>query len=235
LNNKIILALDLDSKEEIKNLLNKLGDSIKTLKVGKKLFTKYGPDLVKELKDKGYNIFLDLKFHDIPNTVKEATYEAAKLGVSMLTIHSAGGSLMCKEAVRGANLGAIESKNNVPIILGVTALTSLDQASLKEVGVTINIDEYVNILANLALNSGVHGIVCSPFEVNKLKKSINKIFIAVTPGIRLVDNKQDDQKRIASPDFAVKEGADYLVIGRPIYAEKNPKEAIYNVLKNMRQ
>jgi len=183
----------------------------------------------------GYNIFLDLKYHDIPNTVKEATYEAACLGVSMLTIHAAGGAIMCSEAVKGANLGANDSKNNVPIILGVTALTSLDQNSLSQIGINININDYVKLLADLALSNGVHGIVCSPYEVNKLKKEINKVFIAVTPGIRLRDDKVDDQKRIASPDFALKEGADYLVIGRPIYGALNPKEAVFNILKIMRQ
>jgi orotidine-5'-phosphate decarboxylase len=231
--NKIILALDLDTKEEIFSVLNKLGNNIKTLKIGKKIFTKYGPDLIKQLKDKNYNIFLDLKYHDIPNTVKQATYEAAKLGVSMLTIHCSGGKTMCNQAVKGATLGAEESKNNVPIILGVTALTSLDQESLSEIGVTLNIDEYVKKLAKLALNNGVHGIVCSAFEVKKLKKELDKVFIAVTPGIRFENSSKDDQKRIASPDFALKEGADYLVIGRPIYAASNPKEAINDILKAM--
>ena len=231
--NKVILALDLDDIKEVRTLLKNIGDSLKTIKVGKRLFTKYGPDLIKELKDKDYNVFLDLKFHDIPNTVKLATYEAAKHGVSMLTIHCSGGKEMCKEAVIGAMLGAEESNNNIPIILGVTVLTSLDDASLKELGVNIPLMEYAELLANLALNSGVHGIVCSPFEVKKLKKQINKVFVAVTPGIRLPENKSDDQKRIADPRWALEQGADYLVVGRPIYGADDPKKAIFNIYELM--
>lgn len=232
--NKVILALDLDDIKELRVLLKNIGDSLKTLKVGKRLFTKYGPDLIKELKDKDYNVFLDLKFHDIPNTVKLACYEAAKHGVSMLTIHCSGGKDMCKEAVLGAMQGAEESNNNIPIILGVTVLTSLDDASLKELGVNIPLMEYAELLANLALNSGVHGIVCSPFEVKKLKKSINKVFVAVTPGIRLPENKSDDQKRIADPRWALEQGSDYLVVGRPIYGSKDPKKTINEIYELMR-
>lgn len=229
IDNRVIVALDVNSIEEVRTLVSKVGSNVKTFKVGMRLFTKYGPALVKELQEKGYDIFLDLKYHDIPNTVETACKEAAELGVSMLTIHACGGSEMCRAAVNGAKEGALKSGNKIPTILAVTVLTSMNETLLKEVGVNKVVDEQVLSLASMAINNGVGGIVCSPLEVNKLKTEIKKDFIAVIPGIRLPEANSDDQKRIAGPDKAISDGADFLVIGRPVYAAVDPVKALNTI------
>lgn len=226
---RVIVALDVNSIEEVRDLVNKVGKNLRTFKVGMRLFTKYGPSLVKELKDKGYDVFLDLKYHDIPNTVETACKEAAWLGVDMLTIHACGGKEMCKAAVNGAKEGAAKSGNKTPLILGVTVLTSMNEVSLKEVGVNNPVDMQVFNLANMAISEGVAGIVCSPLEVKKLKTEIKKGFIAVIPGIRLPENNINDQKRVAGPDTAIADGADYLVIGRPVYGASEPVKALNDI------
>jgi orotidine-5'-phosphate decarboxylase len=235
---RVIVALDLNSIEEVRDLIGKVGNKLKTFKVGMRLFTKYGPSLVKELKDSGYDVFLDLKYHDIPNTVETACREAAELGVRMLTIHACGGKDMCRAAVKGAKEGASRSGNKAPIVLGVTVLTSMNEMALKEVGVNAPIDYQVLSLANMAINEGVNGIVCSPLEVKKLKTEIKKDFVAVIPGIRLPEGNTNDQKRVAGPDVAIADGADYLVIGRPVYGAEDPVKAlgeIYDLMSKVRR
>jgi len=226
---RVIVALDVNSIDEVRALTSRIGNNVKMFKVGMRLFTKYGPALIQELKSKGYEIFLDLKYYDIPNTVETACSEAAKLGVSMLTIHASGGREMCKAAVAGAKDGAAKSGNKVPIILGVTVLTSMNDATLKEIGVNKAVDTQVLSLAEMALSEGVGGIVCSALEVKKLKKKIKDSFIAVIPGIRLPEGNTNDQKRVASPDTAINDGADYLVIGRPVYAAPDPVKALNDI------
>jgi len=226
---RVIVALDVNDIDEVRGLISKIGANVKTFKVGMKLFTQCGPALVKELKDNGYDVFLDLKYHDIPNTVETACKEAAELGVKMLTIHAGGGREMCKAAVSGAKDGAYRTGNSTPIVLGVTVLTSMDEASLKEVGVSNPVEKQVVALANMAIEEGVGGIVCSALEVKKLKTEINKKFVAVTPGIRLPEGNTNDQKRVAGPDAAIKDGADYLVIGRPVYGAKDPVQALKQI------
>jgi len=226
---RVIVALDVNSVEEVRALVSKVGPNIKTFKVGMRLFTKYGPALVRELKENGYNIFLDLKYHDIPNTVETACFEAALLGVDMLTIHACGGKEMCRAAVKGAKEGAAKSGNKVPTILAVTVLTSMNEAALKEVGVNNAVELQVLNLATMAINEGVSGIVCSPLEVKKLKSEIKNKFVAVIPGIRLPEGNTNDQKRVASPDAAIKDGADYLVIGRPVYGAPDPVQALKQI------
>ncbi|MEI6079507.1 MAG: orotidine-5'-phosphate decarboxylase [bacterium] len=226
---RVIVALDVNNIQEVRDLVEKVGHNLKTFKVGMRLFTKYGPSLVKELKDKGYDIFLDLKYHDIPNTVETACKEAAELGVSMLTIHACGGKEMCKAAVKGATEGASKSGNKMPVILAVTVLTSMNETSLKEVGVNAAVDTQVLNLASMAINEGVSGIVCSPLEVKKLKTEIKSSFVAVTPGIRLPEGNTNDQKRVAGPDTAISDGADYLVIGRPVYGAPDPVKALNEI------
>lgn len=223
---RIIVALDVDTIDDVRAIVEKAGKSISTFKVGMRLFTKYGPSLVKELKDKGYGVFLDLKYHDIPNTVETACREAGELGVDMLTIHACGGSEMCRAAAKGASEGANKAGKKAPIVLAVTVLTSMNEEALKEVGVERPLSSQVLNLAQMAVNEGVGGIVCSALEVKELKQKINKKFVAVVPGIRLPEGDTNDQKRVASPDVAVKDGADYLVMGRPIYGAKDPVEAI---------
>ena len=232
---RVIVALDVNNIEEVRSLVSKVGANMKTFKVGMRLFTKYGPSLVKELKDKGYDIFLDLKYHDIPNTVETACREAAELGVSMLTIHACGGKEMCKAAVNGAKEGSAKSGNKAPIVLGVTVLTSMNELSLKEVGVNNPVDAQVFSLANMAINEGVNGIVCSPLEVKKLKTEIKKDFVAVIPGIRLPEGNTNDQKRVAGPDVAIKDGADYLVIGRPVYGAPDPVQSLRQIYELIAQ
>jgi len=226
---RVIVALDVNNIEEVRSLVGKIGKNLKTFKVGMRLFTKYGPSLVNELKDKGYDIFLDLKYHDIPNTVETACREAAELGVSMLTIHACGGKEMCRAAVNGAKEGSAKSGNKMPVILGVTVLTSMNEVALKEVGMNNAIDTQVLNLANMAISEGVSGIVCSPLEVKKLKTKIKKSFVAVIPGIRLPEGNTNDQKRVAGPDTAIADGADYLVIGRPVYGAPDPVKALQEI------
>ena len=225
-NKRVIVALDVDNIDEVRSIVQKVGKNVSTFKVGMRLFTKYGPSLVKELKEKGYGIFLDLKYHDIPNTVETACREAGELGVDMLTIHACGGREMCRCAVKGAEEGAKKAGNKTPVVLAVTVLTSMNQEALKEVGVTNSVEAQVLALAEMATSEGVGGIVCSALEVKKLKQNIKHKFVAVVPGIRFADGDTNDQKRIASPDVAVSEGADYLVMGRPIYGAKDPVEAL---------
>jgi orotidine-5'-phosphate decarboxylase len=226
---RVIVALDVNSVEEVRALVSKVGPNIKTFKVGMRLFTKYGPALVRELKENGYDIFLDLKYHDIPNTVETACYEAALLGVDMLTIHACGGKEMCRAAVKGAKDGAAKSGKKAPTILAVTVLTSMNEVALKEVGVNKAVDMQVLNLASMAINEGVGGIVCSPLEVKKLKSEIKNKFVAVIPGIRLPEGNTNDQKRVAGPDAAIKDGADYLVIGRPVYGAPDPVQALKQI------
>ncbi|MCX6112386.1 MAG: orotidine-5'-phosphate decarboxylase [Proteobacteria bacterium] len=226
---RVIVALDVNNIEEVRDLVTKVGKNLKTFKVGMRLFTKYGPSIVKELKDKGYDVFLDLKYHDIPNTVETACKEAAGLGVDMLTIHTSGGREMCKAAVNGARDGASKSGKKIPIVLGVTVLTSMNETLLKEIGINNPVDVQVINLANMAISEGVGGVVCSPLEVKKLKTQIKKDFIAVIPGIRLPENNTNDQKRVASPDTAIADGADYLVIGRPVYGAPDPVKALKDI------
>ncbi|MFH1223214.1 MAG: orotidine-5'-phosphate decarboxylase, partial [Pseudomonadota bacterium] len=170
-----------------------------------------------------------LKYHDIPNTVETACSEAASLGVKMLTIHASGGSEMCKAAVKGAKEGAAKSGKTPPIILGVTVLTSMNEVTLKEVGVNNTVESQVVNLARMAINNGVSGIVCSALEVKKLKSEIKNKFVAVVPGIRMSEGDAGDQKRIATPDSALKDGADYLVIGRPVYGANDPVKALNDI------
>jgi len=226
---RVIVALDVNSIEEVRALVAKVGPNIKTFKVGMRLFTKYGPALVRELKENGYDIFLDLKYHDIPNTVETACFEAALLGVDMLTIHACGGKEMCRAAVKGAKEGAAKSGKKAPTILAVTVLTSMNEIALKEVGVNNAVDMQVLNLASMAINEGVGGIVCSALEVKKLKSEIKNKFVAVIPGIRLPEGNTNDQKRVASPDAAIKDGADYLVIGRPVYGAPDPVQALKQI------
>lgn len=230
---KIIVAMDIDDIEAVRDFTKKAGNSVQYLKVGMKLFTKYGPPLIKELIEKGYKIFLDLKYHDIPNTVEGAAREAVKLGVSMFTVHCSGGKEMLKAAAKGAAEEAQKLNVKKPIVLGVTVLTSIDDNALKEIGYINTVEKTVPHFASMAINEGVDGIVCSPHEVGKLKKGINKKFTAVIPGIRLDSAKSDDQKRIATPEFAISEGADYLVIGRPIYASPDPKMVVDQINKSI--
>jgi orotidine-5'-phosphate decarboxylase len=230
---KIIVALDIDDIEAVRDFTVRAGNSVQYLKVGMKLFTKYGPPLILELMEKKYKIFLDLKYHDIPNTVEGACREAVKLGVSMFTVHCGGGREMLKAAVFGTADEAQKLGVKKPLVLGVTVLTSIDDKALKEIGYSEPVEKTVMHFAGTAISEGIDGIVCSPMEVAKLKKSISKKFIAVIPGIRPEASKSDDQKRVATPESAIKDGADFLVIGRPIYASAEPQKVMEAINKSI--
>ncbi len=224
---KLALALDVENQEEAFSILDQLGNEKIIIKIGYLLFIKEGSDLIKKIKKKGFEVFLDLKLHDIPNTVYNGVKSAVEIGADYLTIHTLGGKEMMEKAVeakRGSDLK----------LLGVTILTSHNEDYLKYLGTRYSLDQLALKLAKTAVSLGVDGIVSSPFEVRRLKEEIKKEFICVTPGIRF-SNSDDDQKRVATPEFAVKEGADILVIGRPIIKAENKKELIkeiHRILQN---
>lgn len=191
-------------------------------KIGLQLYTAEGPSLVREIIAQGANVFLDLKFHDIPNTVRTAAVEAAKLGVSMMTIHTAGGRAMMEAVVK--DLAAFGKKK--PMVVGVTVLTSLTNAGLEETGIHTPMDEQVLRMARLAESCGLDGVVCSPREAVMLREACGRDFKLVTPGIRLEDSRADDQTRIATPGAAFRAGADYLVIGRPVTRASDPRATL---------
>lgn len=230
--NPIIVALDV-SAERANQLVPELAPFVGAFKIGSTLFTSAGPDIVRKIRATGASVFLDLKFHDIPNTVAGAVTSATKLDVQMITIHTGGGLEMMKAAEKAAQKTAREMNRPAPLVLGVTVLTSMDDASLREVGVPVTAEDQVVHLAGLAAKAGLRGLVCSPLEVTKLRTVIPKTMQLVTPGIRLGDEKSDDQKRTLSPKEALAAGANWLVIGRPIYAAANPREAAEKILQTL--
>ena len=218
---RIIIALDYAEPQAALEMVAQLDPKRCRLKVGKELFTRGGPQLLAQLRAKGYEIFLDLKFHDIPNTVAGACAAAADLGVWMVNVHALGGRKMM-EAARNA----VAKAAHQPLLIAVTILTSMGEEDLKEIGLTGSPAENVSRLAALAHQSGMDGVVCSPQEVAMLRGSIDKAFHLVTPGIRPTWAAKGDQARITTPIDALRLGADYLVIGRPITAAAEPLEAL---------
>ncbi len=221
---RIIVALDFAAEDPVWALVDKLDSRACRLKVGKELFTSCGPDLVKRLSDKGFDVFLDLKFHDIPNTVAKACRAAADLGVWMVNVHALGGRAML-EAAREA----VASAPHSPLLVAVTVLTSMDDRAVAEVGLTGTAQENVLRLSTLAAQCGVDGVVCSAREAGLLRQAHGADFRLVTPGIRLPDARPDDQSRILTPDQALAQGADYLVVGRPITQADDPVKALQTV------
>lgn len=226
---RIIVALDVATKDEALALVEKLSVHVGVFKIGKELFTACGPEIVKEIQKLGGKVFLDLKFHDIPNTVAKAVAQSTKLGVYMMTLHTSGGSEMLKAAVESAK----NNSDNPPILLGVTVLTSLDDNGLKEIGFSCSAEEMVIKLVGLAKTSGVSGIVCSAKEVKKLREKFGDEIVLVTPGIRPTWSASGDQKRITTPKDAVDNGTDFMVIGRPITQSENPVEAAQKIAQEL--
>ena len=222
---KIIVALDYADAASALKLVNQLEPSLCKLKVGKELFTAAGPQFVEQLIANDFKVFLDLKFHDIPNTVAKACEVASNLGVWMLNVHASGGSAMMHAALEGVN-----KSTHLPYLIAVTVLTSMNQASLNEIGIKSSVEEQVLKLAKLTQTSGLHGVVCSAQEAQLLRSQLGKVFCLVTPGIRLAlgNNKvnQDDQTRVVTPADALNNGASYLVIGRPITQADNPLKVL---------
>lgn len=227
---KIIVALDFADANSTFALVEKLDPSLCKLKVGKELFTSSGPQLVEALVNKGFDVFLDLKFHDIPNTVSKACEAASKLGVWMLNVHASGGLAMMQAAREG-----IARSGHSPLLIAVTVLTSMDQATLNQLGVAGSLQEHVLRLATLTKQAGLHGVVCSAQEAEILKQVLGKDFYLVTPGIRPSANissvNADDQSRVVSPSQAIINGSNYLVIGRPITQAADPM-SVLNALQS---
>ena len=229
---ELIVALDVQTREEAVAKVKAIGDPVGFYKIGLELFTAEGPDVVKAVKDLGKKVFLDLKFHDIPRTVERAVGSAGRLGVDLLTIHSVGGKAMIRAAADAARaFGA-----NGPKILAVTVLTSLDQADLADVGIAGRTPaEQVAAMARFATANGAHGLVCSPKEVEALSATLPKGTLFVTPGVRPAGADVGDQKRVATPADAVRDGATHLVVGRPILAAADPAAAARAILAEIEE
>ena len=231
--NPIIVALDVPAAEAALTLAEQLAPVAAGFKIGTELFVSAGPDIVKKIRERGALVFLDLKFHDIPNTVAKAVAAATRLDVQMLTVHASGGTEMLKAAENAAEETAWKLGRTPPLVLGVTVLTSLDAGALREIGLDVNVDYQVRRLANVATKAGLRGLVCSPLEIAALRKFLPAQVQLVTPGIRTGAEKADDQKRTLSPKEAIAAGANWLVIGRPIYAAENPRAAAEKILESL--
>ena len=223
----IIVALDMESERALE-LAKKLNPLECKVKVGSQLFTADGPIIIEKLNELGFDIFLDLKFHDIPNTVKKAVEEVIKMGVWMLNVHSLGGKEMLRAAYE-----VVEKASIKPLLVGVTVLTSLNDKALKEVGLGLNTEDQVLLLAELCQAEGLNGVVCSANELSILRKYLDKDFLLVTPGIRSRELEKDDQKRISTASEAISNGADYIVIGREISNEIDPRKKIRQILETV--
>jgi orotidine-5'-phosphate decarboxylase len=231
--NPIIVALDVPSAEQALKLAEQVAPAVGAFKIGKELFVSAGPDIVRRVRATGASVFLDLKFHDIPNTVAKAVAAALRLDVQMLTIHTSGGGEMMRAAEKSARDTAVSLNRPAPLVLGVTVLTSLDNAALGEIGFQPDTARQVERLAGLAVKSGLRGLVCSPLEIAALRKILPADVQLVTPGIRTGAEKADDQKRTLTPREAIQAGASWLVIGRPIYAAENPRVAAEKILESL--
>lgn len=217
----IIVALDFPDLDSAAALANHLDPSLCRMKVGKELFTRCGPAVVEMLHGKGYEVFLDLKFHDIPNTVASAVAAAAELGVWMVNVHASGGERMMTAAAE-----AVAGYRNRPLLIAVTVLTSMEQEDLRAIGIDCEPRQQVMRLAELTRHSGLDGVVCSARETSMLREQLGGEFTLVTPGIRPPASNADDQRRVATPAEAVAAGSDYLVIGRPVTQADDPLHAL---------
>ena len=233
MSNPIIVALDVPSVDQAIALAEKVASSVGAFKIGSELFTSAGPDIVRRIRSTGAAVFLDLKFHDIPNTVAKSVAAATRLDVQMLTIHTGGGPEMMRAAESSAQETARALGRPAPLVLGVTVLTSMDAGELGAVGLPPNPGQQVERLAALAAKSGLRGLVCSPLEVAALRQILPASMQLVTPGIRGPGDADDDQKRTLSAREALEAGASWLVIGRPIYAAENPRAAAEKILASL--
>ncbi len=225
---RIIVALDFPDSGAAMELISGLDPELCRLKVGKEMFTRFGPAFVKQLVNRGFDIFLDLKFHDIPNTVAAACAAASDLGVWMTNVHASGGRKMMEAAAE-----RLQQLQQPPLLVAVTILTSMGQDDLAEIGYPGSPADNVLRLAQLADSSGMDGIVCSPLEAKEVRPLVTGGFRLVTPGVRPTSAAKDDQKRVMTPMDALRNGADYLVIGRPITAAKDPMQALRDILSEI--
>jgi len=227
---RLIVALDVPSATQARQIVQSIGDGGTTYKVGKQLFTAAGPTVVRDLVSSGRKVFLDLKFHDIPNTVAAAVRSAAELGVTMLTVHASGGSKMLKAAVEAAAQSAAK-----PMVLAVTVLTSFSDADLQEIGVSGTVLTQVLRLGALARKAGCGGLVASAHEARELRRELGEGFAIVTPGVRPAGSAAGDQARVVTPREAIAAGATHLVVGRPILEAVNPAQAAADILAQIQE
>ena len=234
MNEKLIVALDVATRAEAVTLVEKLAGVVSFFKVGSQLFTSEGPGLVRDILNQNVRIFLDLKFHDIPNTVAESVIAATRLGVTMLNVHASGGSVMMAETKRRLTAAVEAEQLTLPMVIAVTVLTSSDQSTMDELGIAQTPAGQVVRLAKLTQESGLHGVVASPREITLIREAIpDPTFHIVTPGVRPVWAAANDQKRVMTPGEAIRAGASYLVVGRPITAHPDPAEAAARVIEEM--
>jgi orotidine-5'-phosphate decarboxylase len=225
----ILVALDYDNKNHALQLIEKLDPNMCRLKVGKEMFTLFGPQLVKDIHDRGFDLFLDLKFHDIPNTVAKAVAAAAELGVWMTNVHASGGLAMMEAAKKAL----LPYGDKAPMLIAVTVLTSMSDDDLKLLGINVPAFEHVQRLAKLTQQAGLDGVVCSAQEATALKSLLGQDFKLVTPGIRPVGSDAGDQHRVMTPPQAIAAGSDYLVIGRPITKAADPLAALQAIHQSL--
>jgi orotidine-5'-phosphate decarboxylase len=225
---RLIVALDVSSAAQARRIVQAIGEAATTYKVGKQLFTAEGPQLVRELISSGRKVFLDLKYHDIPNTVGAAVRSAAELGVTMLTVHASGGSKMLKAAVEAAAQSAAK-----PTVLAVTVLTSLSDSDLQEIGIAGTVLPQVLRLGTLARKAGCGGLVASAHEARELRRELGQGFAIVTPGVRPAGSDVGDQARVVTPQAAITAGATHLVVGRPILESAYPAKAVADILADI--
>ena len=231
---KLIVVLDVETARRALDIFHALKDVAGMFKVGSQLFTAAGPQVVREIVSAGGRVFLDLKFHDIPNTVAGAAIEATRLGVSIFNVHACGGGEMMRRASEAVAETASREGTKRPKVIAVTVLTSADDSVLAETGVSSGATEQVSRLALLAASSGMDGIVASPHEVKLIRQSVERRdFVVVTPGVRPAGSARDDQRRVMTPAEAVRAGADYLVIGRPILNAPDPARAAREIIEEM--
>lgn len=224
----IIVALDAKSQYDALTIAEQLDPALCRVKVGKELFTHEGPSVVKALHDKGFEVFLDLKFHDIPNTTAQAVCAAADLGVWMVNVHASGGRKMMETCVERLQAGNYNTQ-----LIAVTVLTSMEREDLKDIGLDVELFEQVKRLAKLTQESGLDGVVCSAQEAKMLRETLGQQFALVTPGIRPEGSEADDQKRIVTPKQAMLDGSTHLVIGRPITKSENPRQMLKDILATL--
>jgi len=229
-NCKLILALDIETREEALPPLKKLSGTLEWVKIGLQMFSAYGPDWVREVHDMGFRVFLDLKLHDIPNTVAKAVQSLSQLPIEMLTLHTSGG----KEMMDWANRSRLDNKPEL-LLLGVTVLTSMDEIQLRSVGVNRTPAEQVQHLASMAVEAGIPGLVCSAQELQRLHPLLSGQIDFVTPGIRPAGSDANEQKRVMTPAAAAQAGANYIVVGRPIYQAEDPTAAARNIQEELAQ
>jgi len=228
---RLILALDVDTEEKAMSLVRELGEFVGIFKVGHRLFTRYGPGVIEAIQKEGARVFYDAKFYDIPSVVENAAHAVGDIGVDMFTLHTLGGFEMMKRACLAAR-----EKNAEIKVIGVTILTSLDSSGLKnELGIARDLKEEVIHLSRLATNAGLDGVVSSPEEIESLRRAFGRDFLLVVPGIRTGGMKKNDQRRVMSPGEAIRKGADFLVLGRPVLEAEDPRGAVEKILEEVKE